>query len=89
MAEKKITEAPGVKSVTLGDVKSVEAQTGVKSVGYSSSSGSTQQTKDIDDNVKKQDAGAKKADQDAKTESSKQTDQDWKQADKGAKKLDR
>lgn len=76
MVEKKVA---GVKSVSLGDVRSAQTASGIKTMPSASSSSDAdldQGAKDIDDNVKKRD------------EEAKQTDQEWKQADKAAKKLD-
>lgn len=84
MAEKKTTG--GVKSVSLADVKAVEAKSGIKAVGSSSYSSvdPDQDAKDLDDDVKRRDEEAKQADQEAKD-----ADREWKQAEKAAKKMDR
>jgi len=77
MAEKKTNVSPGVKSVTLGDVRAVEAQAGVKSVASAS-------TNDEDDKAAKDaDDAAKQLDKDQKEEA-----KQAKQLDSEAKKLD-
>ena len=86
MAEKKVT---GVKSVTLGDVKAVDAQTGIKS---SSSTGVLPPNPDLDDidlEAKELDQDIKDFDRKEKTTSSKDLDKRGKQADTKAKKANR